>query len=554
MARLGPVLLSWCARSNDPYERDRDGNYRQDGRALPGPTLTLLFDPESKYCKVIEDVVLLSNESPDGKDHIGERVLTQTIDAIKSKDPRIRCQSLKLVTPDPTDHAKIFEFLKERLPEIRKQFPEREIIIHVSPGTPAMQTVWVLMAECGFIQQPFTVVKSYRKGERKNGKAVVPVRIGIETFYKVFQASRPTRTSTPEETVQWDPAQFRSAKLITLYKEARSFARLRVPVLITGERGTGKTTLANWIRANSGFCKPELSNDWASVPCGQYTAETMRAELFGYLKGAFTGAEKDREGLLKTADGDTLFLDEVGDIARDLQRLLIRAVEEGTYYRLGSTRAEKSTFRLITATNIVESELKRRLDPDFYDRIGGLRLAIPPLREVPEDLPWLWRSSFQAAVHRCGISAPLEFTDAQHEQVVKRLVAHRLNGNIRDLLRVANRIRARRTDQDETDWSQVLDYGMSGLEEQCAPSKVATEIAKAYVQGEGLDTLLEGLGRIEIGPFEADIRAFLASELRRIARERKVEPSVLCDVSSRTLRDWASRNSASDDRQKSSAQ
>jgi DNA-binding NtrC family response regulator len=383
---------------------------------------------------------------------------------------------------------------------------------------------------------------------------VVPFSIGIETFYKVFQSSRPTRTSTAEEQVQWDPARFKSAKLIALYQEARSFARLRVPVLITGERGTGKTTLANWIRANSGFCKPESNNNWASVPCGQYTTETMRAELFGYVKGAFTGAEKDRDGLLKTADGDTLFLDEVGDISRDLQRVLIRAVEEGTYYRLGSTKAEKSTFRLISATNIADSELKKRLDPDFYDRIGGLRLAIPALREVPEDLPWLWRSSFQTAVHRCGVSTPIELTLPQHEQVVNRLLAHRLSGNIRDLLRVANRIIARLADASDADWSVVLDYAMASLEEQYAPSKVATQIAKAFVEGERLDALLESRGRIDVGPFETDIRAFLASELRRIARERKVEPSDLCDVSSRTLRDWAARNSTSDARRKSSDQ
>jgi DNA-binding NtrC family response regulator len=554
MARLSPVLLSWCARSNDPYERDRDGNYRQDGRALPGPTLTLLFDPESKYCKAIEDVVLLSNESPDGKDRMGERVLTQTIEAIKAKDPRIRCQSLKLVTPDPTDHAKIFEFLKKKLPEIREQFLGREIIIHVSPGTPAMQTVWVLMAECGFIQQPFTVVKSYRKGERKDGKAVVPVSIGIETFYKVFQASRPARTSTPEETVKWDPAQFRSGKLIALYEEARSFARLRVPVLITGERGTGKTTLANWVRANSGFCKPELNNNWASVPCGQYTPETMRSELFGYVKGAFTGAEKDHEGLLKTADGDTLFLDEVGDISRDLQRLLIRAVEEGSYNRLGSTKTEKSTFRLITATNITDSELAKRLDPDFYDRIGGLRLSIPPLREVPEDLPWLWRSAFQTALQRCGLPVRFELNSAQHEQAISRFRAHRLHGNIRDLIRVANRVIARIADNPDANWNEVLCYAFACLTAGQSASQLSQEIAKAFVEGGRLDSLLEIFGRLETGRFEADIRAYLATELRRLAAERKIDAGTLCDVSSRTLRDWAAGKPASGSQRESSKQ
>jgi transcriptional regulator with AAA-type ATPase domain len=549
MPRQGPVLLSWCARNNDPFERDRDGNYRADGKALPGPTLTLLFDPESTFCKKIEDVVLLFNEGPNHADAMVEKVVMQTIDAIRTKSPLIHCETRKLITPDPTDHAKIFEFLKEEVPKIRQQFVGREIIIHISPGTPAMQTVWVLMAECGFIAPPFTVVKSYRKGDRKGGKAVVPVNIGIETFYKVFQTSRPARTSTAEEKVQWDPAQFQSAKLVKLYEEARSFARLRVPVLITGERGTGKTTLANWIRANSSFCKPEHNNNWASVPCGQYTPETMRSELFGYVKGAFTGAEKDHDGLLKTADGDSLFLDEVGDISRDLQRLLIRAVEEGIYNRLGSTKTEKSTFRLITATNIGDLDLRKRLDPDFYDRIGGLRLSIPPLREVPEDLPWLWRSAFQTALQRCGMRSPFELSSAQHDQVVKQLLAHHLNGNIRDLIRVANRVIARLADSPNVNWSEVLTYAIACLTEDSPSSSLSQEIAKAFVAEERLDSVLEIVGRLEMRPFEADIRAYLATELRRLAAERKVDASTLCDVSSRTLRDWAARKNISGSRQ-----
>jgi len=294
MSDQGPVLISWCARNNDPYERDREGNYRlKNGSPLPGPTLTILFDPDSDFCKQIDDVVLLFNETPKAADSVAEKVLSQTIEAIRLKGTRIRCHTRKLITADPTDHASIFEFVREQIPKIRDQFSGRELVIHISPGTPTMQTIWVLMAECGFIQPPFCVVKSYRKEERKGNKAVVSVKIGIETFYKVFQSSRPLRTSTTEEKVLWDPAKFRSKKLVALSKEARSFAKLRVPVLITGERGTGKTTIANWIRVNSGYCRPELHSSWASVPCGQYTPETMRSELFGYVKGAFTGAEND---------------------------------------------------------------------------------------------------------------------------------------------------------------------------------------------------------------------------------------------------------------------
>jgi DNA-binding NtrC family response regulator len=541
MPRQGPVLLSWSARNNDPFERDRDGNYRADEKALPGPTLTLLFDPESSFCKRIEDVVLLFNEAPNRAEPMAEKVVMQTIDAIKARGPLIHCQTRKLITSDPTDHAQIFGFLKQELPRLRQQFAGREMVIHVSPGTPAMQTVWVLMAECGFIQPPFCVVKSYRKSERRDKRAVVPVQIGIETFYKVFQSSRPVRTSTAEEKVQWDPAQFKSDKLKALYQEARSFAKLRVPILIMGERGTGKTTLASWIRANSGYCRPGLHENWASVPCGQYTPETMRAELFGYVAGAYTGAIKDHDGLLKMADGDTLFLDEVGDISRDLQRLLIRAVEDGTYNKLGSTKREKSVFRLITATNILESELKKRLDPDFYDRIGGLRLTIPPLRQIAEDLPWLWRSAFDNAVSRCGVGGSIELTQAQHDHVVATLSTHRLEGNIRDLLRVSNRIIARISDGSEESWESVLNYAVSDLLGSNITTGASAFLARAFADGERIDTLVESIGSIKTRQFDSDLKAFLASELRRIATVRKIDPSEICDVSSRTLRDWDRR-------------
>src|SRR5450631_3877950 len=180
----GPVLLSWCARNNDPYERDRDGNYQlKNGAPTPGPTLTLLFDQQSSYANTIEDVALLYNEPLHGKDDSAGRVVEQTIEAIQAKKRTIRCERHKFTTADPTDHSAIFKFLQKKVSEIRQRFQGRELVIHISPGTPSMQTIWVLMAECGFIEPPFRVVKSYRVSERAGRDAVVPVNVGIETFY-----------------------------------------------------------------------------------------------------------------------------------------------------------------------------------------------------------------------------------------------------------------------------------------------------------------------------------------------------------------------------------
>ena len=550
----GPVLVSWCAKNNDPYERGRDGKYQlKDGKPQAGPTLTLMFDPESQYANTIEDVVLLYNEPPQAKEDGASLVVRQTIEAIQGKNRNIRCERHKFTTLDPTDHRAIFDFLKKEIPEIRQKYHGRELVIHISPGTPSMQTIWVLMGECGFIEPPFELVKSYRASERAGRQAVVPVTIGIETFYKAYRESKPSKLSSETEVIVWDPRRFQSPKLIALYSEARRFAQLRVPVLIVGERGTGKTTLANWMRANSQFRKPELNRNWASVPCGQYSSETMRSELFGYVKGAFTGAEKDHEGLLKTADGDTLFLDEIGDITRDLQRLLIRALEEGSYYPLGSTKLEKSVFRLITASNLELPELKKRLDPDFYDRIRTLQLRVPALRELPEDLPWLWTSTFEAALQRSGLpTGSVELEQRYHDNIAECLKRHPLDGNLRDLLRVANRLIAALYGSDQrlpTD--DAIEYAVQALESSSPTDSAAREVAIAFYDGRSLDHVLKPGFRLPTKMVEERFRAFMANELRGIARQRGVEVEELCDVSSRTLRDWASQGESAEPRKKS---
>lgn len=559
-----PVLLSWVAVNNDPYERERDaGSFRLvNGHAVPGPTLTLLFDEECPFAGQFKDVVFLHRRSTDKTDERESRAAAETQAAIKERDSSIRVHVEAWTGDDPTDHRGIFEFLREKIPQLRRQFPSRELVIHISPGTPSMQTIWVLMAETGFIEPPFRLVKSYRKTERRGRPAAVPVEIGIETFYKVYRTTRPAQMASDEQGIAWDPAKFRTPRMRSLFVEARRFAQLNVPVLLLGERGTGKTTLAGWIRLHSPFRREEQDAHWPAVACGQYNPETMRAELFGYKKGAFTGAASDKEGLLAAADHDTLFLDEIGDVSRDLQRLLIKALEEKNYIPLGDDRPHRSSFRLLTATNLDPGELQRRMDPDFLDRISLLTLQLPPLRQIREELPWLWETTYDQAAIRSGITRRRSVLDPTcHSRVVTALEPHPLPGNLRDLFRVAFRILAARSDPHEPlPPKEAIDYGLVALnavaESPGESVTVSKAVAQAFATSASLDIILDRIGRIPTRTIERDLKAFVASEIRRLSKQRGTAVHQICDVSERAIRTWvgggASEHESSESRKKSS--
>jgi len=528
-ANTDGVLLSWIARNNDPY--------RDEERTNPGPTLTLLFDSASPYQGKIGDAVILLHSRDKEIGHSLQKV-------VSDHDSDIDVTLKYWNGDDPTDHRQLFDFLRGRIPQIRRQFSGRDLVINVSPGTPAMHTVWMLMAETGFIDEPFSIVQTVPEPHRNGGPATVSAEIGIETFYKAYRSSQPQEVSSEEERVLWDPAKFKSDQLKSVFAQAKRYASLKVPILIHGERGTGKTTLANWIRNTSPYRDEEQDQAWPSVPCGQYDAETMRTELFGYLKGAFTGADEDSEGLLHSADGDTLFLDEIGDISPNLQRLLIRALEDKKFYRVGAQSPEKSDFRLLTATNRPLDELKDQLDADFMDRISTFILRMPPLREIPEDLDWLWESVFGLAAKRADVEpATLPLRAEDHAFISNEVAGHPLPGNLRELFRIAYHLIALLKDTDYTGSPrEACEHAINeGLDVISTSSEqgMAQDVAEAFANQYPLDSVLDIHGVVETEQVRDSLNDYLASELRRIARRRDLNPETLCDKSRRTLQNWS---------------
>lgn len=545
-----PVLVTWLATRNDPYERVASGGTLRETPQgpIPGPTLSLLTDPASPYAGQISDLVVLRQGGPEAAMH--DRIYGELVAALGERAPTVQLHPHIWDHNDPTDHATVYDWLRSLLPRLRRQFRGRELVIHLSPGTAAMHTVWVLMAETGFIEPPFTAVQSFRAEERRGRPAVVPLSLGVDTFFKRWQETRPASAAEHERGVRWDPRQFQSQRLRALYDDARRVARLKVPVLILGERGTGKTTLASWIRFRSPFRRPELDGAWPAVPCGQYTPETMRAELFGYVAGAFTDAKRDRAGLLERANGDTLFLDEIGDVSKDLQRLLIKVLEEGAYQPLGSADVKRTDLRLLTATNLPPDALRDRLDADFLDRIRAFTLTVPPLREVPEELEWLWPTVLEEAALRAG--APVRYARlavAQNAHFLLALRAHPLPGNVRDLFRVAWRFLAARVDddapltvRDAAEYAlQALDGGAPQAEEAAART-----LAHAFADRRPIDSAALDDGPLDPERLIQDFKRWFGHEVQALSARTGRPEGELTAISDRTLRKWRRSDHADD--------
>ncbi|MDK9719197.1 MAG: sigma 54-interacting transcriptional regulator [Trichlorobacter sp.] len=251
---------------------------------------------------------------------------------------------------------------------------------------------------------------------------------------------------------------------------------------------------AHGLRGYSPYKK--LKQNWMSVACGQFTSELMRSELFGHVKGAFTGATSDKPGLLKRMDKDTLFLDEIGDIDTDTQRLLIKALEEQKFQPLGSERTEKSDFRLITATNRTLDFLRTKIHEDFFDRISPLVLEIPSLQDIPEDIPWIWRDVYNRALSRSMVNHQKpEFSSVNHAGIVNYLQCHSLPGNYRDLYRIAYRLIAFLNDLDATDnVEDAMSYALASLNSS-ENKQTATSISSLPKLGDGfsIDAYISGV-------------------------------------------------------------
>ena len=209
-------------------------------------------------------------------------------------------------------------------------------------------------------------------------------------------------------------------------------ARRDVPVCVLGESGTGKELAARAVHRHS----PRRGKTFTAVNCAALPENLIESELFGHVRGAFTGADRDRAGLIETSDGGTLFLDEIGEMPLSAQAKLLRFLQEGEFRRVGDTVNRTADVRIVSATNRkLESAVEEgQFREDLYYRIGGIEIALPPLRERPSDISLL-ASHFLAREHEKSRGGPSKLTpDAESV-----FIGYRWPGNVREL---QNTIRA----------------------------------------------------------------------------------------------------------------
>jgi DNA-binding NtrC family response regulator len=224
-------------------------------------------------------------------------------------------------------------------------------------------------------------------------------------------------------------------------------ARSSATVLITGESGTGKELAARALHDWSA----RAEGPWVVVNCGAIPRELVESELFGHVRGAFTGAVRDREGKLQAADGGTLFLDEVAELEPALQVKLLRALQERTFERVGESQSRKVDVRLVAATNVnvEEAVATGRMRADLYYRLSVITLQLPPLRERRDDIPAL----VQHLLQRIAPGEKISIAPAG----MQALLAREWKGNIRELSNVLERAVALRSSNllGEEDLGQV---------------------------------------------------------------------------------------------------
>jgi two-component system, NtrC family, response regulator HydG len=288
-----------------------------------------------------------------------------------------------------------------------------------------------------------------------------------------------------EERAQFGAMVGRSEALRQLYDLVERVAVANVPALVRGESGVGKELVARTLH----FASPRRERTFVPVNCTAIPGELLESELFGHLRGAFTGASEARRGLFVEADGGTLFFDEIGDMPPELQAKLLRVLEDGEIRPIGSDATRKVDVRIIAATHQpLEEHVKAgKFRADLFYRLNVVPIHVPPLRERPEDIPLL----VQHFLTRSSPS-PTSGVRSFSPDALAKLCGHSWPGNVRELENLVKRLLVVSTAQ-EVDAAEIARL-VPALSDSPPPVRRASIVPLRQVEDEYIAWVVEQCG------------------------------------------------------------
>jgi two-component system response regulator AtoC len=378
----------------------------------------------------------------------------------------------------------------ELLPQLVRRLPEATVILMSAYGTAELAIEAMKRGAYDYLAKPFApsdLLLALRKARERE---------------RLRRANQLLRREVERRSGE-HPIVAASEPMIEVLEVMERAAGFKATVLLTGESGTGKEVLARAIHAQS----PRRGEAFVAVNCAAIPEALLESELFGHVKGAFTGADRARRGLFVEADGGTLFLDEVGELANALQAKLLRVLQEEEVRPLGGdAKARRVDVRVLAATarNLEAEVAAGRFREDLFYRLNVVRLAVPPLRERPKDIPLL--VDHFLAHFRDTLGKPVRGIS---DEALERLVAYRWPGNVRELENVIERAII------------LADADRIGVAE--LPQNVVTPLPGAPAAGRATDFSLRRARRLV--EFEAIQRALRATGGNRTHAARLLEIS-----------------------------